>query len=178
MQTEIEARILEINKEEIIKKLENIGATFINNYDQKRYIYDFNPVIANKWLRLRTNGIETTLTIKEIKSDNIDGTEELEIKVDSLEKTALILQELGYNPRLYQENFRTRYMYNNIEIDIDSWPKIPTYIELEGNSKEDIIALVKVLGYKEEDIITYGVKKIYEHYGLNIDTFKELKFED
>ncbi len=69
-------------------------------------------------------------------------------------------------------------MYNNIEIDIDSWPKIPTYIELEGNSKEDIIALVKVLGYKEEDIITYGVKKIYEHYGLNIDAFKELKFED
>ncbi|MCM1052777.1 MAG: class IV adenylate cyclase [Ruminococcus sp.] len=178
MQTEIEARILEINKEEIIKKLENLGATFVNNYEQKRYIYDFNPVIKNKWIRLRTNGIDTTLTIKEIKSDNIDGTEELEIKVDNFEKTALILKELGYKHRAYQENTRTRYMYNNVEIDIDSWPKIPTYIELEGNSKEDIIALVKKIGFKEDDIITYGVQKIYEHYGLNIDDFKELKFDE
>ena len=30
----------------------------------------------------------------------------------------------------------------------------------------------------EEDIITYGVSKIYDHYGLDIDSYKEFKFEN
>ncbi len=53
MKTEYEARILEINKEEFIKKLENLGATKVADYIQKRYIYDFNPAIKGKWIRLR-----------------------------------------------------------------------------------------------------------------------------
>ena len=53
MKTEYEARILEINKEEFIKKLENLGATKVGDYIQKRYIYDFNPAIKGKWIRLR-----------------------------------------------------------------------------------------------------------------------------
>lgn len=69
-------------------------------------------------------------------------------------------------------------MLNNIEIDIDSWPMIPTYVELEGDSEENILEFIKELGYKKEDIITYGVSKIYAHYGLDIDSYKELKFEN
>ena len=109
MKTEYETRILEINKEELIKKLEDLKATKIADYHQKRYIYDFNPVIKGKWLRLRDTGKETTLTIKEIKNDTIDGTKELEIKVSDFETTNLILEELGYIHRSYQENKRTRY---------------------------------------------------------------------
>ena len=119
MKTEYEARILEIDKESFIKKLEEIGAVKVADYHQKRYIYDFNPAIKGKWIRLRDTGKETTLTIKEIKEDTID--------------------ELGYKHRLYQENKRTRYMLNNIEIDIDTWPMIPTYVEFEGDSEENII---------------------------------------
>lgn len=178
MKTEYEARILEINKEEFIKKLENLGATKVADYIQKRYIYDFNPAIKGKWIRLRDTGKETTLTIKEIKEETIDGTKELEIKVNDFDTTNLILEELGYKHRLYQENKRTRYMLNNIEIDIDTWPMIPTYVEFEGDSEENIIKAIEELGYKKEDIITYGVSKIYMHYGLDIDAYQELKFEN
>ena len=69
-------------------------------------------------------------------------------------------------------------MYNDIEIDIDSWPHIPTYVEFEGKDSTAVINFITKLGYKESDIITYGVKKIYEHYGLDIDNYKELKFVD
>ena len=61
---EYEVRILEIDREEIIKKLEAMGAKKIKEGLQKRYVYDFNPVEPNKWIRLRTNGSTTTLTIK------------------------------------------------------------------------------------------------------------------
>lgn len=177
MKAEIEARILEVDAQKLEAKLKNLGALFIANYNQRRYIYDFNPKCAGKWIRLRTNGNETTLTIKEIANDSIDGTKELEIKVDDFDKTNLILEKLGFKARAYQENKRIRYLYNDIEIDIDTWPLIPTYVELEGKSIQDIETIIKLLGYKKEDIITFGVSKIYRHYGLDIDSYKELKFD-
>lgn len=79
-------------------------------------------------------GKEVTLTIKEIKNDSIDGTKELEIKANDFDTTNLILNELEYKSRLYQENKRTRYMLNNIEIDIDKWPMI----QLMQNLKEKV----------------------------------------
>lgn len=177
MKTEVEARILDINVSELIVRLEKVGAKFINNYNQRRYIYDFNPVQKGKWIRLRTDGESTTLTIKEIKNDGIDGTKELEIEVSDIESTNLILEELGYKARSYQENKRTRYIYNDIEIDIDSWPKIPTYVEFEGSEEDALVSFIESLGYAKEDLITYGVSKIYKHYGLDIDDYDILKFD-
>ena len=76
MQSEFEVRVLDINEEEFIKKIEALGAKFINKHNQVRYVYDFNPKIENKWIRLRTDGIKTTLAIKEyrdsIKIKSID----------------------------------------------------------------------------------------------------------
>ena len=65
MHKEYECTILEIDTK-FISKLENMGAKKIGEYFQKRYVYDFNPINENKWIRLRTNGIKTTLAIKEV----------------------------------------------------------------------------------------------------------------
>ena len=101
---EYEVRVLEINKEEIQKKLTELNATLVEDSYQKRYVYDFNPVDPNKWIRLRTNGNRTTLTIKQIESSNIDGSKEMEIVVDDFNTTNEILNELGYRARNAQEN--------------------------------------------------------------------------
>ena len=57
MNIEYEVRVLEINKDELISKLENLGATFKGEYFQRRYVYDVVPKEESKWIRLRTNGI-------------------------------------------------------------------------------------------------------------------------
>lgn len=178
MNIEFEGRILEINKDEIIKKLENLGAEKVDDYFQKRYVYDFNPIIKGKWIRLRTDGKETTLTIKSVEELTISGTKEIEIVVDDFDKTNMILNELGYNYRSYQENKRTIYILNGVEIDIDSWPMIPTYIEVEGKSEEEVIETMKLLGYSKEDICALDVQSIYKYYNKNIDDYRELKFEE
>ena len=67
MHIEIEERVLEINPEEIIKKLENLKAVKVGDWNQRRYVYDFNPIRENEWIRLRTNGESTTLTYKNIE---------------------------------------------------------------------------------------------------------------
>ena len=138
MHIEYEVRVLEVDVKEIEKKLKEVGAKFCWDHLQKRYVYDFMPKIEGKWIRLRTNGDKTTLTIKNIVSSQIDGTQELEIVVDDFEKTNSILNELGFVAKGYQENRRRQYILDGVEIDIDYWPLIPTYLEIEGKSEEEL----------------------------------------
>lgn len=177
MKTEYEFRILEINKEKMIKKLEKLGAKKVGEFNQKRYVYDVQPKQENKWIRLRTNGATTTLTYKSIKSDTINGTKEIEIEVSDFEKTNELLEKMGYKNKGYQENNRIQYILNNTEIDIDTWPMIPTYMEIEGKSEEEVIQTSKILNVDESKITMLNCKDIYEEkYGIDIDTIKELKF--
>lgn len=178
MKTEYEIRILNINKEEMKKKLESLNAKFQGERLQKRYVYDFNPILPNKWIRLRTNGIETTLTIKNVKNKNIDGTEELEIAVSDLEKTNLILKELGYIPKAVQENKRCRYILNGVEIDIDSWPQIPDYIEIEGKNEEEVYKTVEILGFTKENTTGKDVESVYKDYGIDLNKIEILELEE
>ena len=177
MKTEYEIRILEIDKESIVKKLEDLGAIKGGEYNQKRYVYDLKPVQKDKWIRLRTNGIETTLTYKDIESNTIDGTKEVEIKVDSFEVANEFLNKIGFVARSYQENKRIQYTLDNVEIDIDTWPMIPTYLEIEGNSEEEVNNMVKKLGLSNLKITALNCDDTYRKiYNIDISKIKELKF--
>ena len=178
MNTEIEERILEINKEEVIAKLEAMGAKKVGDWFQKRYVYDFNPKRGNEWVRLRSNGIETTLTYKNVESSEINGTKELEIGVSDFEETNQMLNILGFTPKAYQENMRTRYYLDHIEIDIDTWPLIPTYVEIEADSVEEVKRVEKLLGLSEGKVTTLNCQSLYlEEYGIDINQIEELKFD-
>lgn len=178
MKTEYEVRVLEIDVDKVIQKITDLGGKFIDEYYQKRYIYDFNPVINGKWIRLRDNGKETTLTIKNRFNDKkIDGTLELEEVVEDFDKTNLILNELGYKARSYQENKRIRYELNGIELDIDSWPMIPTYLEIEGSSVEEVEKYIKLLELDNLEYTCEGVNKVYARYNIDLESIELLKFE-
>ena len=178
MHTEYEVRILEVNVDEIVDKLKSLNATKEWDLLQKRYVYDFIPKVDGKWIRLRTNGEKTTLTIKNLVSSEIDGTQELEINVDSFEQCNLILNELGYEARSYQENRRVQYVLNGVEIDIDYWPMIPTYLEIEGNSEEAVYNTLEALGFSRDDATTKDVDRIYADYGYNLNEISNLKLEE
>ena len=178
MHTEYEVRILDIDVEDVIKRIENISA--VKEWDalQRRYVYDFIPKVDSKWIRLRTNGEKTTLTIKNLVTSEIDGTQELEIEVDDFEKTNLILNELGYEAKSYQENRRIQYKLNGVEIDIDYWPNIPTYLEIEGPSEEIVYDTLGKLGFSKEESTTRDVEGIYLDYGYNLSEINDLKLEE
>ena len=176
MNTEVEVRLLDINKENLISKLEKNNAKFIGDWYQIRYVYDFNPIQSNKWIRLRTNGITNTLTIKEIKDTSIEGTKELEIEVSSIEDTDKILEELGYKKRSIQENKRVRYILNDVEIDIDTWPHLNPYVEFEGNSEKQIKEVVEILGLDYSKCITDNAQDIYMSLGYTQEDLNNLKF--
>ena len=176
---EYEVRVLEINKEEIQSKLEELNATLIEDVLQKRYVYDFKPVNPSKWIRLRTNGTKSTLTIKNVESSNIDGTKEVEIEVSDFDTTNEILGELGYSPRGIQENKRIKYDLNGVEVDIDTWPRIPTYLEIEGISEKEVYDTLELLGIPKEKATSLDVQSIYEEiYGIDLEKEPNLSFKE
>ena len=173
---EYELKILNINIKVVEKKLDEIWAKKQWVYDFKRYVYDFSPVNNNKWIRLRTNGYKTSLTIKEIHNDNIDGTHELEVEVSDFQDTHTMLKHLWYSSRSYQENRRISYVFKWINIEIDIWPMIPPYVEIEWESESQILEMAKVLWYDKKETTSINTKKVYKLYDINLDDFNNLTF--
>ena len=80
--------------------------------------------------------------------------QETEIEVNSFEETNELLEKLGFSYRSYQEKRREKYILNEHEIDIDTWPKLLPYIEIEGKDKNDIEKILSILGYSFKDTIS------------------------
>lgn len=179
MKIEYEVRMLNVDLQSMIEEVQKIGAIKIESYLQRRYVYDFVPVQKGRWIRLRTNGIESTLAIKEIKSLKIDGTRELEIKVSSFEGTNKILEKLGYFPRNYQENYRIEYNLNDVVFDFDKWPSIPPYLEIEGKTEQSVLSAMEKLKIQENQVTTMNIENIYRtYYQIELDSIQSLKFSD
>lgn len=178
MKTEYEIRFLEIDEKSITKKLKSLGAIEIGNWLQIRKTFDLVIPKQNSWVRLRTNGLITTLAVKEINSTKIDGTKEFEVTVDSFEETDEILKKIGLKSRNYQENKRHQFKYKNTEIDIDTWPLIPTYIEIEGKNEQIIKEICSDLGLNYNQATTMDVTDIHKNiYNIDLLSIKELKFK-
>lgn len=177
MKTELEVKVLEINPDRMKRKLHKIGAKKVGESIQRRYVYDVKPKKENVWIRLRDNGQQATLTIKEIRNDSIKGTKEIETEVGSFEDANKLLNYLGFKDRAYQENRRISYKLGSAEIEIDIWPKIPPYMEIEAPSENVIKNVLGKLGYSITDTTSENTEKVYSRYGKNIHDYKRLKLQ-
>ena len=89
-------------------RLAGVGIAKAGEWHYRRYTYDFTPKRESEWIRLRTNGVETTLTYKNVETRELDGTKEFEIEVSDFEETNKMLEVLGYEYKNYQETKRIR----------------------------------------------------------------------
>lgn len=174
---EHEARILKIDTKTMRAKLKKLGAKKTGDYFFRRYVFDTIPATPNKWARLRSDGHEATLTVKEINSSAISGTSEWEISVSDIDKTLAILEKIGVTPRGYQENIREEYKFENVQITIDTWPKLQPYTEIEAENTTEVLRIARLLGYKESDITTDNTEKIYKSIGIDLKKTARLTFE-
>lgn len=175
---EHELRVLDVSKAKVVSKLEKLGAKKRGEYFFKRFVFEVVPPKSGRWVRLRTDGKHSTLTVKQIDKDAVDGTSEWEVSIDDFETTRIILEKLGLQPKGYQENRRLEYELGNVQICIDSWPKIPTYLEIEGKSNSDVLNCAKKLGYSSKQLTSINTEKIYLKYGIDIRQDANLSFND
>ena len=185
---ELENLLSKEQKEELIKIIKTNSLqeliekeNFIKILNKKEMI-DFVKQFHNnskKWIRLRKTNKKTTIAIKHILADNdtsIQQMLETEIEVEGMQKAKEFLQALGYSHKSYQEKMRKTYELEKYEIDIDTWPGIPTYMEIEGENEEDLSYILNKLGYKIEDTISCTADDIYRKYGKTMFEQREIKF--
>jgi len=173
---EHEAKILDIDPDTIERHILDKGGHKLGERFMRRYVYDITPGVDGKWIRLRDNGNRTTLTVKEITSDAIDGTHEVEVSVDDFAATNALLEMMGFSAKSYQETKRTSYTLDGAELELDTWPGIPPYLEIEAATKADVVGVAELLGYTEADLTGENTIKIYARHGIDLNTIRELRF--
>jgi adenylate cyclase, class 2 len=173
---EHEAKILDIDPEATERLILEKGGQKLVERFMRRYVYDITPRDQSKWIRLRDTGDDITLTVKQITSDAIDGTQEIEIGVDDFAATNALLGVLGFTAKSYQETKRTSFILDGAQVEIDTWPRIPPYLEIEAGSKEEVVRVAALLGYTEADLTGENTIKIYARYGIDLNTIPELRF--
>lgn len=169
---EIETRIIDIDVDDIRKKMITLNAVLVKKENQINKIFDFEDKrLLNKKGYARIRIIEDLLnnkntaymtTKKMISQEVYRVMEENETKIEAAAEGEKIFYSLGLTLIQSIKKYRESYRYKNtlIEIDINDKDFCPfPYIELEGENEEEILHIVELLGYTKEDTTS---KTIYE----------------
>ncbi|MGH3342377.1 MAG: adenylate cyclase [Carbonactinosporaceae bacterium] len=174
MATEYEARILDVDIPAVERRLGDLGASLTAPRRlMRRCVYDVEAGARGRWIRLRDDGEKIMVTHKRIVHEGIGGTEEREALVPDFDAAHAALS-VALVPRAYQENYRTSYVLDGVMVEIDEWPLIPPYVEVEGPSAEAVTRVAGLLGYT--DLTTDHLYGIYRRYGQELADHRVLAF--
>jgi len=171
---EIEVKILEIDKDKVIRKLEELGAE--KEFDGKieGHHFDFEDrklTKEKKMVRLRkqcdiVQGDTVFLTFKQKISKKIAKQSiEHEVEVKDFEAMKKILSGIGLGGYSQASKHRISYALDNVHFDIDTYKGIPTFLEIEATTVEKVEEHVKKLGFTMEQTKSWTGKDVLEHYG-------------
>ena len=172
---ETEIKILNINKNKIIQILSNLGAEKIFDDKVTTIFFDFSDArIANakNLLRLRQAGPKSTLTYKKILTkESVKEAEEYEVEISNLQTMKKILESLELVETRNLQKHRTSYRIRNVRFDIDTFEGklnyIPTFLEIESESTDQIYKYAELLGFSPKDCLPWSTEEVINHYSKN-----------
>lgn len=164
----------------IKNNIDNINLNILLNKDIKKIIKNTKSKFF-KWIRLRQSKDIVELTIKYIynvnKNYNINDVKEIEINVSDFETANKLIEEMGYYHKKLVEKKRTSYLLNDNKIEIDEWPLIPPYIEIEGKDEKTIYEIAQNLGYSKDKTRIMNTEDVYLENNLDLTSYEILTFE-
>lgn len=164
---EIEVKILNINKDEIIQKLDSFGAKKVFDGPMNSVYLDYEDKLKNKekMLRIRQKGEKCILTLKIKKKDSeAKINDEYETEVKNFEEARIIFKNLGFKE--FATDFRKRisYKFRNSLVEIDIYETIPPFLEVESPNKDELKEIVKLLGFSMEQTKKWTGKEVLNFY--------------
>lgn len=171
MQTEIEAKFTDVDPVAVRARLREIGATLRQpEIVMRRAVFDYPDRrldAVGGWVRVRDEGKRITLSYKQVNNRTLHGTQEITIVVDDFETTCHFLLAIGLRKKSQQETKREQWMHGNVEITIDTWPWIPTFVEIEGATEEEVRKAAQDLGFDWSKALYGSVEPVYQmHYDV------------
>jgi len=186
MNTEIEAKWLNVNHDEMRKKLKSAGAELVHaerRMTRKNFDYpDMKLEAIGGWVRVRDEGDKITLSYKQLNDRTLHGTKEVNVTVNDFDKTCSFLKLIGLVTTAYQETKRESWVLGDTEIELDTWPWIPTFVEIEAPSEEKLKSAAKMLGLDFSDALHGSVEiayqAVYDVTEEEVDSWEEITFSD
>lgn len=187
MDTEIEAKFIKQNHDEIRKKLKEIGATCVlperlmrrANFDYP----DFRLAKEQKgWVRIRDEGDKITLSYKQSNDSSLHGMQEVNLVINNFEAAQLFLQAIGLSQqKALQESKRETWALNGVSIELDTWPWLEPFVEIEAPSEQLLLQTVSLLGLDINDALYGSVipayQAEYDITGEEMSNFPEYRFD-
>lgn len=145
-------------------------------FNQEISNYLINP---NKWIRLRKSNDKIELTVKHVyekENGKLQKVQEYEIKVSDLDETNQILESIGVVKRNYQEKLRHSFEYNDAEIEIDQWPLLEPYMEIECDDETLIQVIINKLEFNNKEVVSLNTEQLYKRKNIDVLKISDLKF--
>lgn len=166
---EIERKILDIDVAALVKKIKKLRPASKKIFEGLVRIkyFDFKDGRVKKkkdLLRVREISPKGKKSFTELVYKTYKGVkngckyfEECEIRLesgDAFEAATELLKKLGFKQTVYYEKRRTLFRQQavgtrkHVSFEIDEHPKIPAFLEIEGNEKS-IVGAIKALGLED-----------------------------
>ncbi len=186
MDTEIEAKWLNINHDEMRELLKAHGAELIQpERFMTRRVYDHEDHRLEKkggWVRVRNEGDKITLSYKQLNDRTLHGTKEVTVTVDDFDRTCSFLESIGLKSYSFQETKRESWELDGTEVELDTWPWIPPYVEIEAKSEEKLRVVANKLGLDFSNALHGSVEvayqAVYDVTEQEVDGWDEITFID
>ncbi len=177
---EIEVRFLDIDKEAMIQKLLALGAVDHGEVMLEEVIIynkDLTWREEQKFIRVRKSGDSVKLTYKQ-HALGTGVAHEIEQKVSDLEKAVQLFEAIGFVAYRRQQKKRHTLKAFGVTFDIDSWPKIPPYIEIEGDSLAALKSAADKLGFDWSHANMQDARWVIENvYKIPVGTMRWFTFD-
>ena len=171
---EIETKVLEVDVEGIKQKLKFLGAKETQNTRLTVDWYCVKEALekSHPWyLRVRkTSDGKAEISWKSLEKfvGNTRQSEEININVSDFEHSKLLLEAIGLVHYAHQEKDRISFVLKDWNFDLDQYPGMPAYLEIEGKSEEHVGEAIKLLELENHQALSQGeTKLIKEKYGLD-----------
>jgi adenylate cyclase, class 2 len=164
MNIEYEATFINIDKTRMREILKEKGGELVYpEFLQKRVVFNLpkERKIEGGWIRIRDEGNKITMSLKIINGDKIENQKEICLRVDNFKEAEELLIFLGCDKKAYQENKRELWRINDVEVTIDEWPFLEPFVEVEGNSEEEVKQVSEKLGFLYQDALFCSVDTLY-----------------
>ena len=184
METEIEAKWIVTDLEAVREKLREAGAELVHlERLMHRKPFDFPDNHLEKiggWVRVRDEGDKITLTYKQLNDRTLHGTKEVSVGASNFDKACQFLEAIGLEAKSDQETKREAWQMDDCEITLDTWPWIPSVVEFEGSSEEQVRKASGKLGFAWEEALYGSIENVYQSYfdvtEAEVDHWPEIKF--
>lgn len=179
---EIEVKILDVDFEDLERRLDSIGAERISRERLVTAIYDHPDgrlLAGGAYVRVRSGASgRSQLCYKAPRRDasGFKAMDEIEFEIADFRLACEFLERLGLVRVNILEKDRATFLLGPITFCLDRWPCIPGYLEVEAPTDALVRDGLSRLGIPESRANTMGPDEIFRHYGLDLAAMREVRF--